>query len=94
MFEIINFIEFETFQLEAFCCFECCKVSCCTSVKMCMFVYFCAGKQLRKVEHKDEVKKQEYGTDVASILKRRIVMEVSDSSDDSGTDSDDSGWSD
>lgn len=63
-------------------------------MKMCMFVYFCAGKQLRKVEHKDEVKKQEYGTDVASILKRRIVMEVSDSSDDSGTDSDDSGWSD
>ncbi len=46
------------------------------------------------MEHKDEVKMQEYGTDVASILKRRIVMEVSDSSDDSGSDSDGSGWSD
>ena len=50
--------------------------------------------KLRKVERSDEVKKQEYGHDVASILKRRIVMEISDSSGESGSDSSDSEWSD
>ena len=53
-----------------------------------------AGKKLRKVERNDEVKKQEYGSDVASILKRRIVMEFSDS-ESGGSDSEASsgGWS-
>ena len=51
--------------------------------------------KLRKVERSDEVKKQEYGHDVASILKRRIFMEISDSSGgESGSDSTDSEWSD
>ena len=53
------------------------------------------GMKLRKVERSDEVKKQEYGHDVASILKRRIFMEISDSSGgESGSDSSDSEWSD
>ena len=72
-----------------------CVCACsCTTACVCVSGSMCTGKKLRKVEHKDEVKKQEYGTDVASILKRRIVMEVSDSSDESGSDTDDSGWSD
>ena len=54
-----------------------------------------SGMKLRKVERNDEVKKQEYGHDVASILKRRIFMEISDSSGgESGSDSSDSEWSD
>ena len=52
-----------------------------------------SGKKLRKVERSDEVKKQEYGSDVASILARRIVMEVSDTDSDSGSDYSGS-WSD
>ena len=49
--------------------------------------------KLRKVERNDEVKQQEYGSDVASILKRRIVMEVSDTDSDSDSDDSDSDWS-
>ena len=41
------------------------------------------------------MKQQEYGSDVASILKRRIVMEISDTESDSdGSDSSDGEWSD
>ena len=39
-------------------------------------VCVCAGKKLRKVEHEDEVKKQEYRIDVASILKRKAYVSL------------------
>lgn len=53
------------------------------------------GKKLRKVEKNDAVKQQEYGSDVASILRRRIVIEVSsDESDSDDSDTSDGEWSD
>ncbi len=49
--------------------------------------------QLRKVERSAEEKKtSQYGGDVASILKRRIAMEMSSSEDESDSDSEDE-WS-
>ena len=57
--------------------------------------FLISGKKLRKVERNDEVKQREYGSDVASILARRIVIEVSDTESDSeGSDSSDAEWSD
>ena len=45
-------------------------------------------------ERKLNEKKDENQTmDVASILARRIAMELSDSDDDEGSDEDESGWS-
>jgi len=54
----------------------------------------CVGKKLRKVERNDEEKKHEYGGDVASILKRRIAIQESDSESDSEGSESDSDWSD
>ena len=54
-----------------------------------------AGKKLRKVEKNDAVKQREYGSDVASILSRRIHIEVSDTDSDSeGSESSDGDWDD
>lgn len=54
---------------------------------------FPSGKKLRKVEKNDAVKQREYGSDVASILSRRIHIEVSDTESDSdGSDSSDGEW--
>lgn len=71
-----------------------------SSLILSSFVYvFCLtrslGKQLRKVERTEVDKRPiQYGSDVASILARRIAVEVSDS--ESGSDYSDSGsdWSD
>ena len=53
------------------------------------------GKKLRKVEKNDAVKQREYGSDVASILSRRIHIELSDTDSDSeGSDSSDGDWDD
>ena len=53
------------------------------------------GKKLRKVEKNDAVKQVQYGNDVASILSRRIHIEVSDTESDSeGSDSSDGDWDD
>ena len=47
------------------------------------------------MECSDKVKKQEYDHDMASILKRRIFLEINDSSGgESGSDSSDSEWND
>ena len=49
--------------------------------------------KLRKVERTGEEKKSiTFGTDVASILKRRIAMEVSDTESESESDDSDE-WS-
>lgn len=54
-----------------------------------------SGKKLRKVEQNDAVKQREYGSDVASILSRRIHIELSDTDSDSeGSDSSDGEWAD
>ena len=54
-----------------------------------------AGKKLRKVERTtDEKKPTAPGTDVASILKRRIAIELSDTESESSgeSDSENSEW--
>ena len=57
----------------------------------CNYIIYIIGMKLRKVECSDKVKKQEYDHDVAFILKRRIFLEISDSSGgESGSDSSDS----
>ncbi len=54
-----------------------------------------SGKNLRKVERNDDMKQQEYGSDVASILARRVHIMVSDTESDSdGSESSDEDWSD
>ena len=45
------------------------------------------------MERSDDLRQQSHGQDVASILKRRIVMEVSDTESDSDSDDTDSDWS-
>ena len=51
------------------------------------------GMNLRKVERTAEEKTTDtYGQDVASILKRRIAMEMSDTESESDSDSDDDDW--
>ena len=47
------------------------------------------------MEKNDAVKQREYGSDVASILSRRIHIEVSDTDSDSeGSESSDGDWDD
>ena len=61
----------------------------------CVFVLI--GKELRKVEEQQsqvDKKQQQYGNDVASILARRIALEVSDSESGSDDSDDDEDWSD
>ena len=48
---------------------------------------------LRRVERSGEEKKRDVGSDVASILKRRIAVEISDTESDSDDDDSDSDWS-
>ena len=63
---------------------------------MVYYVLF-SGMQLKKAqERKLNEKKQDdkQGMDVASILARRIAMELSDSEDDDDDDYSSSGWSD
>lgn len=48
---------------------------------------------LRRVERSGEEKKRDVGSDVASILKRRIAVEISDTESDSEDDDSDSDWS-
>ncbi len=52
--------------------------------------------ELKKVQEKTTNKRKEgkMAMDVASILARRIAMELSDSDDDDDGDYDSSGWSD
>ena len=52
-----------------------------------------AGMNLRRVERSGEEKKRDVGSDVASILKRRIAVEISDTESDSDFDDTDSEWS-
>ena len=61
-----------------------------------IFVPTFVGKKLRRVERTDKkTPGTSVGNDVASILKRRIAMELSSSeSDSSGSDESDSDWSD
>jgi len=47
---------------------------------------------LRRVERSGEEKKRDVGSDVASILKRRIAFEISDAESDSDDDDTDSEW--
>ena len=60
-----------------------------------IFLFSLPGKQLRKVERSDDRKGTQttHGNDVASILARRIAMEISDSESSDSCDSD-SDWSD
>ena len=50
---------------------------------------------LKKAQERklNERKDDKQTMDVASILARRIAVELSDSDDDDGSDDDDSGWS-
>ena len=54
------------------------------------------GKELRQVEQQTQVdkKQQQFGTDVASILSRRIAFELSDSESGSDDSDDSDRWSD
>ena len=54
------------------------------------------GMNLKKAQERklNEKKDEKQVMDVASILARRIAMELSDSDDDDGSDEDGSGWSD
>ena len=53
------------------------------------------GMNLKKAQERklNEKKDDKQVMDVASILARRIAVELSDSDDDYGSDDDDSGWS-
>ena len=61
-----------------------------------LICFISTGKELRKVEQQTQVdkKQQQFGTDVASILSRRIAFEVSDSESGSDDSDDSDRWSD
>ena len=61
---------------------------------MCLLAILNAGMKLRSVERSDAEKQQQnQGGDVASILKRRIAVEMSDTESDSDDESDEDDWS-